>query len=85
MDPCGLNAIIAALTNYFYTSLTKDEFVCLSIFLNELSKSMFATTLFRDLCGKEGKSVFSGQARRSGSGKKDCESDDKEEEKADEK
>lgn len=55
MDPCELNVLITALTNYFYTALTKEEFVCLSIFLNELSKSMFSTTLFRDLCSGDGK------------------------------
>ncbi|OJU18439.1 MAG: hypothetical protein BGN88_11275 [Clostridiales bacterium 43-6] len=55
MNPCELNVAIAALTNYFYTELTKEEFICLSIFLNELSKSMFTTSLFQDLCNKEGK------------------------------
>lgn len=54
MDPCELNVVIMALTNYFFTKLTKEEFVCLSIFLNELSKSMFSTSIFRDLCNSEG-------------------------------
>lgn len=53
MDPCGLNVLIAAISNYFYTELSKDEFVCLGIFLNELSKSMIATALFHKLCHKE--------------------------------
>ncbi len=50
VNPCELNAAITALTNHFYCNLSKEEFICLSIFLNELSKSMFATSLFRDLC-----------------------------------
>lgn len=52
MNPCEINAIIMAITNHFFVTLTTDEFICLSIFLNELSKSMFATTLFKDLCAK---------------------------------
>jgi len=53
MDPCGLNVLIAAISNYFYTELSKDEFVCLGVFLNELSKSMISTALFHKLCYKE--------------------------------
>jgi hypothetical protein len=55
MNPCELNAAIAFITNYLYTSLSKEDFVCLSIFLNELSKSMFTTSVFQDLCNKDGK------------------------------
>jgi hypothetical protein len=55
MDPCELNVLIAAISNYFYTELSKDEFVCLGIFLNELSKSMIATALFHKLCYKDDK------------------------------
>lgn len=56
LDPCGLNVLITAVTNHLFTTLSKEDFVCLSIFLNELSKSMFATSLFRDFCDHEGKS-----------------------------
>jgi hypothetical protein len=55
MNPCQLNAAIAAITNYLFTALSREDFICLSVFLNELSKSMFSTTLFEDLCGKYGK------------------------------
>jgi hypothetical protein len=55
MNPCELNAAIAAITNYLFTTLSSEDFICLSVFLNELSKSMFTTTLFEDLCNKEGK------------------------------
>lgn len=52
VNPCELNVIITILTNYFYTTLSREDFVCLSVFLNELSKSMFTTTLFQGLCDK---------------------------------
>jgi hypothetical protein len=52
VNPAELNVLIMALTNHFFGALTKEEFACLSIFLNELSKSMFATAVFRDLCDK---------------------------------
>lgn len=53
-----MNVLITALTNYFFTALTREEFICLSIFLNELSKSMFSTTLFQDVCNRDGKFKF---------------------------
>jgi hypothetical protein len=55
LDPCELNVLITAITNYLYTTLSKEEFLCLSVILNELSKSMFSTSLFQDLCNKDGK------------------------------
>jgi len=55
MNPCELNALIAYLSNYFYTTLPKDQFLCLSVFLNELSKSMLSMPLYQDLCNHEGK------------------------------
>lgn len=55
MNPCELNTVIAAITNYLYTTLSKEDFACLSVFLNELSKSMFTTSLFQDLCNKRGR------------------------------
>jgi len=53
MSPVELNLIITAVTNHLYTSLSKEEFICMNIFISELSKSMFATTLFDDLCFKK--------------------------------
>ncbi len=50
LDPCELNVLITALTNQFYTSLSREDFICLSIFLRELSKSMIGTTIFQGLC-----------------------------------
>lgn len=50
MSPCELNAIIMALTNHFYDTLSEKDFDCLTIFLSELSKSMFAMALFRRIC-----------------------------------
>jgi hypothetical protein len=55
MNPCELNALIASISNYLYTSLSNSEFLCLAVFLNELSKSMLSMPLFRDLCNRDGK------------------------------
>jgi len=55
VTPCELNVIITILTNHFYTTLSREDFICLSVFLNELSKSMFTTTLFQGLCDRDGK------------------------------
>lgn len=53
LDPCELNVIIASLTNYFYTTVSEEDFICLGIFLRELSKSMIGTTIFDELCHKK--------------------------------
>ena len=55
MSPVELNLIITAITNQLYTTLSKEAFICLNIFISELSKSMFATTLFDDICFKDRK------------------------------
>ena len=55
MNPCELNLVIAAITNHFYETLSREDFICLGIFLRELSKSMIGTTVFEELCGREGK------------------------------
>lgn len=55
LNPCEMNMLIAALTNYFYTNLSEKDFICLGIFLRELSKSMIGTTVFDGLCYKEKK------------------------------
>ena len=53
MDPCEINVAIMAITNHLYCELSKEDFAFVSIFLNELSKSMFTTAVFRDLNEKE--------------------------------
>lgn len=55
MDACKLNVIVMAITNYLYTNLSPEDFSCLSVLLNEVSKSMFSTILFEDLCKKQKK------------------------------
>ncbi len=50
-----MNLLIAALTNHFYATLSKEDFVCLSIFFRELSRSMASTTVFEELCPDEKK------------------------------
>ncbi len=52
LDPCELNVAIAALSNHFYSTLSREDFVFLSIFLRELSKSMIGMTIFEDICDK---------------------------------
>ena len=53
MNPCSLNAAIAALTNHLYSTLSEKAFLCLALFLSELSKSMFSMSIFRDICGRQ--------------------------------
>mgnify|MGYP000858012438 CR=1 FL=1 len=55
MNPCELNTLVTAITNHLYCTLSSEDFNCLSVFINELSKSMFSMALFRDLCNKDGK------------------------------
>jgi hypothetical protein len=45
-----MNAAIAAITNTLYTSLSKREFFCVSVFLSELSKAMFNMEVLRGIC-----------------------------------
>ncbi|MCL2089054.1 MAG: hypothetical protein FWH14_06195 [Oscillospiraceae bacterium] len=53
MNPCELNVLITAISNHLFVTLSKKDFACLNIFLSELSKSMFAMALFRDICNRE--------------------------------
>ena len=55
MNPVEVNVLITAITNHLFCTLSRKNFVCLNIFISELSKAMFATTLFRDLCGDNDK------------------------------
>ncbi len=55
MDPCEFNAAIAAITNILYASLSKEEFACLSAFLGELSRTMYGTIHYKDVCEKNKK------------------------------
>lgn len=54
MDPCELNVIVTAITNSFYTTLSEEDFLCMAIFLRELSKTMFSTIAFESLCSGDG-------------------------------
>ena len=55
MNPCELNALITSITNLLYTTLSKEDFVCLNVILSELSKSMFSMELLRGICYVEEK------------------------------
>ena len=57
MNPCELNALITVIANSFYSSLSKEDFVFLNIFLSELSKTMFSMELFRGICYLEKKNL----------------------------
>ena len=50
INPCELNAAIAAITNLLYTKLSEKDFIFLNIVLSELSKSMFSMELLRGVC-----------------------------------
>ncbi|MDL2217526.1 hypothetical protein LJC27_02595 [Christensenellaceae bacterium OttesenSCG-928-M15] len=51
MTPCEMNAMVTAISNYLYTSLSNEDFKCLSIILNELSKTMFTMNVYQGICG----------------------------------
>ncbi len=53
LDPREVNVMITAITNYFYTTLSKEDFVCLSIILRELSKTMISTSIYLGLCADD--------------------------------
>lgn len=53
MNPCDLNVVITAITNHLYNTLDQKDFDCLTIFLSELSKSMFSMALLRTVCDRE--------------------------------
>jgi hypothetical protein len=55
MNPPELHAAITAIANHLYCSLPRRDFNCLSIVLSELSKSMIALELFRNVCSAEKK------------------------------
>ncbi|MCL2020165.1 MAG: hypothetical protein FWG70_10480 [Oscillospiraceae bacterium] len=50
MNPCQMNAMIAALTNYLYCTLSKRDFIFWNVFFSELSKSMFGMEILRSVC-----------------------------------
>jgi len=45
-----MNAMIAALTNYLYCTLSKRDFIFWNVFFSELSKSMFGMEILRGIC-----------------------------------
>jgi hypothetical protein len=50
-----MNAMIAALTNYLYCTLSKKDFLFWNVFFGELSKSMFGMEILRGICTWDGK------------------------------
>ena len=49
VNPCQLNAAIAAITNQLYCSLKKDEFINLGVFLSMLSKDILSMAALEEL------------------------------------
>jgi len=45
-----MNALIAALTNYLYVTLSEKDFIFWNVFFSELSKSMFGMEILRSVC-----------------------------------
>jgi hypothetical protein len=56
-----MNAMIAALTNYLYVTLSKKDFLFWNVFFGELSKSMFGMEILRGICMWDGKGKGHGQ------------------------
>lgn len=50
VNPCEINTVVTAVANFLFSSLDRDQFRHLNIFLNELSKTMFSMSMYRDLC-----------------------------------
>lgn len=50
MNPCELNAAIAAISNFLYVNLSKKDFLFLNVVLSELSKTMFSMEVLRGIC-----------------------------------
>ena len=49
INPCQLNAAIAAITNQLYCSLSREEFIGLGIFLSMLSKDILSMAALEEL------------------------------------
>lgn len=50
MDPRELNATVAGICNLLYTKLPRRDFIFVRVLLSELSKSMFAMEILREVC-----------------------------------
>ena len=55
MNPCELNALITAIVNLLYTTLSREDFALVNVLFSELSKSMFSMELLRGICRAEKK------------------------------
>ena len=49
MNPCQLNAAIAAITNHLYGRLKRDDFINLGILLSMLSKDILSMAAFEGI------------------------------------
>jgi len=53
VDPCQLNAAIAAITNHLYCTLSRQDFVNLGIILSMLSRGILHMAAIEDLLNWE--------------------------------
>ena len=53
LDPCKLNAAIAAITNQLYCSMSRQDFVNLGIILSMLSRSVIQMATIEELLNWE--------------------------------
>lgn len=53
MTPCELNAIITAISNYYYINLSHKDFNRLAVLLSLISKQMFALVAMREVCNRD--------------------------------
>ena len=53
MNPTELNILMAAITNHFYTTLSREDFLNLAVFLSMVSKDMLAMAALEGLCKLE--------------------------------
>ena len=49
INPCQLNAAIAAITNQLYCSMTREDFINLGIVLSMLSKDILSMAALEEL------------------------------------
>ena len=53
MNPTEINLLMAAITNHFYDTLSREDFLNLGLFLSMLSKDMLSMAAIEGLCRLE--------------------------------
>lgn len=76
MNPVEVNMMVASISGYLYECLPEEDFECLALILNELSKSMFSMSVFERLCDNDKKRQHGHVAKNGGMDKQDGKKDD---------